>query len=338
MSYNAIVLKQYPDDFINEDTFETQTFEAQPLKKGEFRVKVSHLCLDPEIRSWLDTNIKSDTPQAQLGEVMRSQGFGEVIESMNDSFPVGAHVAGWTGWTEQLVAKEGDVEMPPHGIESDQALTLFGIPGLTAFLGYDEILQAPERQRRAHQIGEKQTLLVTGAADAVGSVVVQLAIADGLKVIALVERDDQAHWLKDELDVHAVINYKTENVSTALTELAPDGIDLFFENSGGEIQHIIMEHMNTNSKVAICGLTSEYNRKVPALAPSWLHLLKRRISIEGFSSTDHIYRTPVLKAGLTPYLEKVKHRVHELEGLESAKLGINILYRGENTGKLIVKL
>ena len=340
MSYNAIVLKQYPDDFINEETFETKTFEAQPLQKGEFRVKVSHVSLDPVMRDWVDPNSDSEIPPVQLDEIMRSRGCGEVVESLNDSFPVGSPVAGMTGWAEQVVSKGEEISMLPHGVDSDMALTTYGIPGLTAFFGYAEILDAPERQRRAHQIGEKQTILVTSAAGAVGSIVVQMAIADGLHVVALAGNDEKINWLKDELGVHAAINYKTENVSEALTEAAPNGIDLFFENTGGNTQHTIMQHMNPHGKIAVCGSIADSHRKEPAPSPSWVQLIKRRVSVEGFAITDQRYRYPVLKAGLMPYLgdNKIKHRTQVLEGMESAKLGINMLFQGENQGKLIVKL
>ncbi|MAC46960.1 NADP-dependent oxidoreductase [Oceanospirillum beijerinckii] len=345
MSYNAIVLQQYPEALIDDETFATQSFNEQPLQQGEFRVQVSHLSLDPAMRGWVSPDPSSYIPPVQLGEVMRSLGFGVVTESLNENYPVGTQVTGMTGWTEQLIAKEGELSIVPQSVDAEMALSVLGMPGLTAYLGYHDILQAQQRQTQSQQVselqnGKPQTIVVTGAAGAVGSVVVQMAVADGLRVVALAGSEDKVRWLKDELGVDAAINYKTDNVAEALTEATPDGIDLFFENTGGEAQHTVIERMNPHGKVAVCGLIADYHSATPAPAPSWINLIKRRATIEGFVITDHFYRAQELAAGIMPYLQqgKIQSRTHVLEGLEAAKAGVNMLYSGDNTGKLIVKL
>ena len=335
MSYQAIQLAQYPEAMIDENTFETKVFEEKALSDGEYRVKVTHLSLDPAMRGWVSPDPNSYIPPVQLGEVMRSLGFGVVTESRHPDFPVGAQVTGMTGWTEQLVASGNELSLVPAEVNAETALSVLGMPGLTAYLGYHDILQGPARQAK-----QQQTLVVTGAAGAVGSIVVQMAKADGLTVVALAGSEEKCRWLKDDLGADAVINYKTDNVAKALTAATPDGIDLFFENTGGEAQHTVIDRINPHGKVAVCGLIADYHQATPAPAPSWLNLIKRRATIEGFTIIDHFHRAPELAAGVMGYLAKAKldNRTHVIEGLASAMEGVNMLYRGENTGKLIVKL
>ena len=335
MSYNAIVLKQHPEALIDESTFETRHFESKALQDGEYRVQISHLSLDPAMRGWVSPDPNSYIPPVQPGEIMRSLGFGVVTESLNPDYPVGTQVTGMTGWTEQIVAGEGELSVVPAQVNAELALSTLGMPGLTAYLGYHDILQAKQRQQKS-----QQTIVVTGAAGAVGSVVVQMAVADGLKVIALAGSEDKVRWLKEDLGADTVINYKTDNVSEALTAASPDGIDLFFENTGGEAQHTVIERINPHGKVAVCGLIADYHQAEAAPAPSWINLIKRRATIEGFVITDHFHRSAELASGIMHYLEqgKIQNRVHVLDGLEAAKAGVNMLYSGDNTGKLIVKL
>lgn len=335
MSYSAVILKQYPAAYIDEATFETVSFEELDLNEGEFRVKVTHLSLDPAMRGWVSPDPNSYIPPVKLGEVMRSLGFGEVIESRNERYPVGTKVSGMTGWTEQLVVSDNHLSIVPESVSAELALSVLGMPGLTAYIGYNEVLQAPARQAE-----KPQTIVVTGAAGAVGSVVVQMAKADGLKVIALAGSEEKCSWLKDELGADSVINYKSESVRDRLEEASPDGIDLFFENTGGEAQHTVMERINEQGKIAVCGLIADYHKAEPSFAPSWINLIKRRASIEGFTITDHFHRAPELIAGVMKYLSKgqIHNRTHVIEGLESAKNGVNMLFSGDNKGKLIVKV
>ena len=335
MSYQAITLKQYPSAMIDADTFATKEFPTNELKDGEYRVKVTHLSLDPAMRGWVSPDKNSYIPPVEIDEIMRSLGFGIVCESKNDNYPVGTQVAGMTGWTEQCVINDDSLSIVPPTVDAKTALSTLGMPGLTAYIGYNDVLQAPAK----HQV-KPQTIVVTGAAGAVGSVVVQMAKADGLTVIALAGSDEKCQWLKDDLGADHVINYKTDDVAARITAASPQGIDLFFENTGGAAQHTVIERINEHGKVAVCGLIADYHQATPTPAPSWINLIKRRASIEGFTITDHFHRAPELVQGVMKYLlaGKIQNRTHVINGLESAKLGVNMLYSGENTGKLIVEL
>ncbi len=223
MSYQAITLKQYPSAMIDEDTFSTQTFDEKALADGEYRVKVTHLSLDPAMRGWVSPDPNSYIPPVALGDTMRSLGFGVVSESKNDKYPVGSQVTGMTGWTEQCVIADDSLSIVPQGVDAKTALSTLGMPGLTAYIGYNDVLQGPTKQQ-----DKPQTIVVTGAAGAVGSVVVQMAKADGLNVIALAGSDDKCQWLKNDLGADHVINYKKDDVAAKISAGSPQGIDLFF--------------------------------------------------------------------------------------------------------------
>ncbi|GLS83429.1 NADP-dependent oxidoreductase [Paraferrimonas haliotis] len=329
MSYQAIVLKAYPEAHINQDTFEVVSRPEEPLKSDEFRIAVSHLSLDPAMRGWVSPDPNSYIPPVQIGEVMRAIGVGTVTESNHPKFPVGARVTGITGWTEQLLSNGTGMTVLPEGVSAELALSALGMPGMTAYIGYKDILEAKPNQ----------TIVVTGAAGAVGSVVVQMAVADGLNVVGVAGSDDKCDWLT-QLGCQGVINYKTDNVAEKLLALTPNGVDLMFENTGGEVQHHVIERINPHGRVAVCGLIADYHSATPAPAPSWINLIKRRARIEGFTITDHYHRGAEITQGLLGYLQqgKLEHKVHTLNGLESAIDGVNLLFSGANTGKLIVEL
>ncbi|MCJ8300190.1 MAG: NADP-dependent oxidoreductase, partial [Pseudomonadales bacterium] len=180
----------------------------------------------------------------------------------------------------------------------------------------------------------------TGAAGSVGSIVGQLAKADGLQVIGVVGKNEKADWIVNELGFDAAINYNSDDLDQQLAMLAPNGIDLFFDNTGGPIQHLIVDRMNAHGRIIVCGLIADYDKEVAAAGPSWMSVLKRRLTIQGFTMPDHFHQAPALLEKLTPYVMagKIKHRAHVIEGLESAIEGLNLFFSGENKGKLIVKL
>ncbi|GLP95861.1 NADP-dependent oxidoreductase [Paraferrimonas sedimenticola] len=329
MSFQAITLAQYPKAYIDESTFVTQSFESVALKDGEFRVAVSHWSLDPAMRGWVSPDTESYIPPVAIGEVMRSLGVGKVVESNNEQYPLGSMVSGMTGWSEEIVSSGAGLSVVPPGVSPELALSALGMPGMTAYIGYADVLG----------LTPGQTLVVSGAAGAVGSVVVQMAIADGLNVIGSAGSDEKCAWLKS-LGCHGVINYKTDDIGAKLDELAPKGVDGYFENTGGPLQAEVYARINPHARIAVCGLIADYHSPTPTPAPSWINLIKRRARIEGFTITDHMHRVGEIVQGLMPYFQagQLDFKTHTLKGLESAKLGVNMLYKGENTGKLIVEL
>ncbi|MEH6710418.1 MAG: NADP-dependent oxidoreductase [Paraglaciecola polaris] len=330
-TYTAINLKQRPEPGpIPASTFEVVQKALPSAGPGEIVVKQTYMSLDPAMIGWMSSDTKSYIPPVALGDVMRSSGTGEVVDSNHPDFVVGDRVMGMTGWTEYFVSSGQGLNKLPAGVDEEQALSVFALPGLTATQGLYGVAKPKS--------GE--TIVVSGAAGSVGSIVGQLAKADGLTVIGVAGSDDKCQWLVNELGFDGAINYKTDDVNAKLTELAVNGVDIFFENTGGTIQQHIFEHMNAHGRVAVCGMISDYASSEPSAGPNWIPIIKKRLMIQGFTMPDHYAQVPELLAKLTPYVMKgqIKYRAHVLDGLPSAVDGLNMLLTGGNKGKLMVKL
>ena len=330
-TFTAINLIQRPQGGpIGPELFELVQKEMPAVNPGEILVKQNHMSLDPAMFGWMSPDTNSYIPPVELGTVMRSSGVGEVVESNHPDFKVGDRVMGMMGWQEYFLTNGEGMNKVEAPLPDETILSVFALPGLTATQGLFNVGNPKE--------GE--TIIVTGAAGSVGSLVGQLAKADGLHVIGVVGNEEKADWIVNELGFDAAINYKSDDLDEQLARLAPNGIDLYFENTGGPIQSLIVERMNPHGRVMVCGLIADYSKEVPAPGPSWVSVLKRRLTIQGFTMPDHYGEAPELTAKLTPYVMagKIKHRSHILEGLESAISGLNLFFTGENKGKLIVKL
>jgi hypothetical protein len=329
--YTEIQLSQRPDgNPIGPQLFEVVKKEIPTAGPGQILIKQTYMSLDPAMMGWMSPDTNSYIPRVELGQVMRSSGFGEVVESNHPDFVVGDSVMGMMGWTEYLVTNGKGINKVQAGVSAEMALAVFALPGLTATQGLLNIAKP--------QAGE--TLVVTGAAGSVGSIVGQLAKADGLRVIGVVGSDEKADWIVNELGFDGAINYKTDDLDAKLAELTPEGVDVFFENTGGPIQHHIFNRMNTHGRIVVCGMIADYTAAEPAPGPNWINLIKKRVMIQGFAMPDHLGNVPALLEKLTPYVMqgKVKYRTHQLDGLESAMSGLNMFFTGENKGKLLVKL
>ncbi|MEE1676009.1 NADP-dependent oxidoreductase [Agarivorans aestuarii] len=329
-SYQSIHLVKRPVTQIEASCFESRIHVAEDLQEGQFRVKQTHMSLDPAMRGWMSADTDSYIPPVALGEVMRASGIGEVVESRNPQFPLGATVIGMFGWTEQAVSNGAGVNIVPPGLPAEAVLAVLALPGMTAAQGLLEIAKP--------KVGE--TLLVSGAAGSVGSLVGQIAKAEGLRVVGVAGSDEKCRWLVEELGFDGAVNYKTDNIAEKVAELTPNGVDIYFENTGGEIQQVAIDNMNAFGRVVVCGMISDYNTAQPSAGPNWIPIVKKRLSIQGFTMPDHFDKAPQLMQQVSSYLQagKLSYRVHVLEGLDSAIEGINLLFSGENQGKLLVKL
>ena len=329
--YKAINLIKRPTGGpITQDLFDIVEKERPALEDGEFLVKQNHLSLDPAMFGWMSPDTNSYIPPVALGDVMRSSGIGEVVESTHPDFVVGDRVMGMMGWQEYFKSDGQGLNKVDALLPDEAILSIFALPGLTATQGLFNVGKP--------KAGE--TLIVTGAAGSVGSIVGQLAKADGLTVIGVVGSDEKADWIVNELGFDGAINYKTDNLASKLDSLAPQGFDLYFENTGGSIQNLIVDRMNAHGRVIVCGMIADYSKSEPSPGPNWINVIKRRLTIQGFTMPDHFDQVPALLSKLTPYVTsgKIKHRSHILEGLESSIDGLNLFFTGENKGKLIVKL
>lgn len=328
MSYKAFKLSKYPQGNITPDIFDMVTLAKPTLKEGEFLVKQTYMSLDPAMRTWLQPREDSYMPPVRIGEVMRSYGVGIVEESLNSKFPVGSHVVGVTGWSEYTLGNEEmniiDPSLPPEAV-----LSLFYMTGLTAYAGLMKVGQ-PKK-------GE--TLVVTGAAGSVGSLVGQLAKAQGLRVVGIAGSDEKCKWLVEELGFDAAINYKSDNLDAQLRAAAPNGVDVFYENTGGPIQEIIFSQLNRFGRVVVCGVLADYDNEVPTKGPSWVDINLKSLRVQGLIVTDYLDISDEAFSVLGAYLAegKIQYKAYVTEGFESLPEDLIKLFKGENTGKFIVK-
>jgi NADPH-dependent curcumin reductase CurA len=315
---------------VGPDLFEVVQKNMPEVSAGKFLVKQSHMSLDPAMFGWMSPDTESYIPPVALGDVMRSSGIGEIVESNHNDFKVGERVMGMMGWQAYFLSDGIGLNKVTAPLPAEAILSVFALPGLTATQGLYSIGKPKE--------GE--TIVVSGAAGSVGSIVGQLAKADGLTVIGIVGSDEKADWIVNELGFDGAVNYKTDDLAAKLAELTPKGIDVYFENTGGPIQHHVFDRMNAHGRIAVCGMIADYPKETPDLAPNWIPIIKKRLTIQGFTMPDHFGEVPALLAKLTPYVMqgKIKHRAHVLDGLESAMTGLNLFFTGKNKGKLIVKL
>lgn len=329
-TYKAINLIKHQEGKIGPELFEVVEKTVPKPGDGEFLVKQTYMSLDPAMMGWMTSDTDSYIPRVELGTVMRSSGIGEVVASNHADFAVGDQVMGMFGWREMLLTDGKGVNKVDKSVPPEMALSVFALPGLTAtqgLYGYGH-----------PKAGE--TLVVSGAAGSVGSIVGQLAKADGLRVIGVVGSDEKAGWIINELGFDGAVNYKTDELGAKLDELVPDGIDVYFENTGGPIQSYVFERMNAHGRIVVCGMIAEYTAAHPSPGPNWMRIIKKRLSIQGFTMPDHMHKAQELQATLAPYVQngQVKYRAHVLEGLESAMNGLALFLTGENKGKLMVRL
>lgn len=330
IEYTAIKLVKRPETTITPDLFEVVRLNTPELEDGQILIKQTHMSLDPAMKGWMMPDRDSYIPPVELGDIMRSGGVGEIVESKNPAMPVGARVQGLIGWTEYAVSNGDGLNLLPEGIPTEAVLCVLALPGMTAYQGLMNVGKP--------KAGE--TIVVSGAAGSVGSMVGQIAKAEGLNVIGTAGTDEKCQWLTDELGFDAAINYKSDDLSEKLAASAPNGVDLYFENTGGAVQHAVFDLMNAHGRIMVCGMISDYNTLTPSAGPNWIPIIKKRLTIQGFTMPDHYDKIPNMMQAMSKYLMegKIKYRAHTLHGLESAIEGINLLFSGGNTGKLMVEL
>ena len=330
MHYKAIKLIKRPGLNITPDVFDVVTEETPELNEGQVLIKQTAMSLDPAMKGWMSPDTESYIPPVELGSTMRSTGVGEVVGSLNDNIPVGTRLMGMTGWAEYLVSDGRGMQVVPDSISDEAVLCVLSLPGMTAYHGLMNVGKP--------KAGE--TLFVTGAAGSVGVIVGQIAKAEGLRVVGCAGSDEKCRWLESELGFDQAINYHSDNLSAELAAAMPDGIDVFFENTGGPVQLLAYERMNTFGRIVVCGLIADYSSAQPAPGPSWLRMIKKRLTIQGFAMPDHWDKSAELVKAVSTYLMKgqIQYKGHTLQGLESAIEGVNLLFTGGNMGKLMVKL
>jgi NADPH-dependent curcumin reductase len=308
-------------------------YKEEPVREpgeGELLVRVLYISLDPAMRGWMNDR-RSYIPPVAIGEVMRALGLGKVVASNNPKFAAGDYVYGPLGVQEYSLTKGNSVaKVDAKAAPLPLYLSALGMPGLTAYFGLLDICRP--------QPGE--TLVVSGAAGAVGAVVGQIARIKGCRVVGIAGGGEKCGYLR-ELGFDAAVDYKSENLYRSLQQHCPKGVDMYFDNVGGEMLEAALGLLAHNGRIAICGAISQYNATVPPKGPSnYLSLLVNHGTMTGFVVSDYVSRWGEGLREMGGWIAegKLKSREHIVEGLEKFPETLLMLFSGENHGKLILKV
>lgn len=298
---------------------------------NEVLVKTLYLSLDPAMRGWMNEG-KSYVPPVQLGEVMRAGGVGKVVESKYPQFKAGDFVYGGLGIQEYAtVDGKGLSKVDPAVAPLPVYLGTLGMPGMTAYFGLLDIGKP--------QAGE--TVVVSGAAGAVGTVVGQIAKIKGCRVVGIAGGKQKCDYLTQTLGFDAAIDYKSEDVKKSLRQYCPKGVDVYFDNVGGDILDIVLTQLARKARIIICGAISQYNSTTGVKGPSnYMSLLVNRASMTGMVVFDYADRYPEAGREMAGWLKsgQLKTREDIVDGLETFPETLLKLFSGENFGKLVIKV
>jgi NADPH-dependent curcumin reductase CurA len=299
-------------------------------RDGQLLVEVQYISLDPAMRGWMNEG-KSYIAPVGIGEVMRAAAVGRVIASQHAGFAVGDHVSGIFGVQDYALSDgKGVFKVNPQLAPLPVYLGTLGMPGMTAYFGLLEV----------GELKNGDTVVVSGAAGAVGMVVGQIARIKQCRVVGIAGGADKCAWLVKELGFDAAIDYKAQDVKKALREHCPKGMDVYFDNVGGDILDAALTQLARGARIVICGAISQYNNTTPVKGPAnYLSLLVNRASMKGMVVFDYAARYPEAVRELGGWLAagKMKSREHIVSGLETFPEALLMLFRGDNTGKLVLK-
>ena len=299
--------------------------------EGEVLVRTAFWSVDPYMRGRI-TGIRTYADPVLVGDLMVGRAVGQVVQSNDEAFRPGDFVAGSWGWQEWAVGKANGLQpLDPGMAPVSTALGVLGMPGMTAYFGFLDIC--------APKSGE--TVVVSGAAGAVGSYVCQIAKIKGCRVIGTAGSDAKVDYLKNDLGLHGAFNYKTTADDTAkLKELCPNGIDCYFDNTGGSVSDAVFPLLNTFARVSVCGQIAHYNAEKPELGPRLLgQILVKQLRVEGFIVSRFAGRFPEGIAQMAQWLKerKLQYREDILDGFEKLPKALIALLEGANNGKMLVR-
>lgn len=335
MSNKQVLLVKRPRGKATEDCFKVVESPIPAIADGQVLVKNTFLSLDPYMRGRMDDRKSYAKPQA-LGEVMLGETVGVVMDSKNPAFPIGASVVSNLGWQQYAVADGDSLELRDTTILPLSVYTgVVGMPGITAWYGLNHILMPKE--------GE--TVAVSSACGAVGSVVGQLAKLKGCRVVGIAGGKEKCDYAVTQLGFDACVDYKAVGTNSAaliasIQAAAPAGIDCYFENVGGMVGNAVMQCMNASGRIAVCGLISAYDGVMPVALTHPHLILTQRLLVRGFIVSEYLELWPAARQelGMLVAAGKVKYRETVLNGIEAAPAGLLSLLRGGVLGKLLVRL
>jgi hypothetical protein len=322
-------LAKRPVGMVQRSDFEYAEAPVAEPGEGEVLVKILYISLDPAMRGWMNEG-KSYVPPVGIGEVMRAGAVGRVITSCDPNVAVGDHVVGVLGVQEYAVAKgRGLTRVDPKLVPLPVYLGTLGMPGMTAYFGLLEIGQP--------KAGE--TVVVSGAAGAVGQVVGQIAKIKGCRVVGIAGGADKCAYLRS-IGFDAAIDYKHEDVKAALKQHCPKGVDVYFDNVGGEILDIVLTQLAMHARIVICGAISQYNESKMKGPSNYMSLLVNRAMMKGMVVFDYASRYGEAAREMAGWMAtgQLKTREDVVAGLETFPETLLKLFKGENTGKLVLKV
>jgi len=341
--FKRIVLANRPKGDATEENFSVETFESPELNDGQVSVRVSHFSLDPYMRGRMD-DVRSYAPPVQIGRPMEAGAIGVIEESRFPGLIQGQLVYGRLGWTQLCVIDGQQVQVVPESIQPNSlALGVLGMPGFTGWWGF---LQYGLPR-------EGETIVIGAVTGPVGSMVAQLAKLRGLRVIGIAGSDQKCDLALNQFGVDHCLNHRSysdsRELEKAIKEYAPDGIDIYFENVGGKLLEAIVPCMREHGRIVVCGMISWYNSgglgagaqteslNVPKL---WRTILVHKLSVKGFIISDHWSHYEEFVADVAPLvaMNVIKYLEDVVEGIDRAPNAFIGLLRGDNLGKLLVKV
>ncbi|QVY66376.1 NADP-dependent oxidoreductase [Polaribacter sp. Q13] len=332
MNNKQITLKNRPKGTPDKNTWQFEENPVPELEEGEILIQQHYISLDPAMRGWMN-DTKSYIPPVAIDSVMRAGSIGKVIKNKNNpNFQIGDCVSGWGGVQQYIVSDgKGCFKVDEKVAPMPTFLGTLGMPGMTAYFGILEVAK----------IKEGDIVLVSGAAGAVGSIVGQIAKIKGCRVIGIAGGKEKCDYIIDELGFDAAIDYKTENIYTALKQKCPRGVDVYFDNVGGKILDAALSKLRMNATVVLCGAISQYNNKAKVTGPSnYLSLLVTRSTMKGMVVMDYAKDFGKAASQMAIWMQegKLKSREDIYEGIENFQETYNRLFTGEKNGKLLLKV
>tara|TARA_B110000444_G_C18783291_1_gene568544 strand:+ start:44 stop:1045 length:1002 start_codon:yes stop_codon:yes gene_type:complete len=331
MENNQLILVKRPKGIPKQDTWEYKIEAVAPLEQGQMLVQQHYVSLDPAMRGWMDET-RSYIAPIKIGEVMRAGTVGKVIKTKgNTRFNKGDYLVGWGGVQQYVITNGGGYQkVAPELADLTTYLGVLGLTGLTAYFGILEVAI----------LKKDDIVLVSGAAGAVGSVVGQIAKIKGCKVIGIAGGKDKCDYLLNELGFDAAINYKNESLRKEIKRNCPDGIDVYFDNVGGQTLDHALANLRINARIVICGAISQYNSQQVEGPKNYLSLLVNRASMKGMVIFDYEPQYEQARAQMSKWIKdgKLKTKEDIYEGIDNFYEVFLKLFSGDKLGKLILKI
>ncbi len=326
----SLVLKRRPGGMPGADDFAAVEAPVPVPGQGEVLTRTLYLSIDPYMRGRLWDRASYAAP-VQLGEVMTGESIGEVVASAAPGFAPGDMVVGSRGWqTHSLTSAKALVKLDPHGPPLSTYLGVLGMPGVTAYSGMTDI----------GQVKRGETVVISAASGAVGSVAGQLAKRAGARVVGVAGGPEKCLWVQETLGFDDCVDHRSMDIAAALKDACPNGIDVYFENVGGAVQHAAFSLLNPFARVVMCGMVAQYNDEKPPPGPNLGFVVAKRVRIQGMIVSDKPERFPEWRALAAPWVAdgSLRYRETVIDGLENAPEALAQVLSGGNFGKMLVKV